>query len=191
MVRSEDLDSGVAEVNDSHTSIGQDGHTGWTIKLAWGGTSLSELCNHVSTRVHDHDAIVPGVCNNEVAHVIHSDALRAHKLSVPTSLASQDPCRCPVGMNHQDVMHVEVRDDDVALVVECDPAGGVKMAAEIALVAKLAQEDSIVTEDEESVVACVSDSDPPIKLIHSYIIGVYHLSVVASLGAKHEEESAV
>lgn len=141
--------------------------------------------------MHDDDAVVASVGDDEVAHVVHSDALWPHELPVATPLTPQDPGRSAVGVDHEDMVHVKVRDYDVSVVIKCDPTWRVKVSAEVSLVTKLPQEYSIVAEDEKSMVACVGDSYSPVKLIYGYIIRVYHLAVIATLRAKHEQESAV
>ena len=55
------------------------------------------------------------------------------------------------------------------------------MTAEVALVAKLSQQDAVVVENEESMVACIGYSNAAVHVIDSYVVGVDHLTIIPSL----------
>lgn len=141
--------------------------------------------------MHYDNSVVPGVGDDEVAHVIDGNPLGPHELSVAAALAAQNPSVGAIGMDHQDMMDVEVRDNDVAFVIEGNPTRRVKVPTKVALVAKLPQEDAIMAEDKESVIARVSDCNPPVQLVHSNVIRIDHLTVIATLRSKHEQEGPI
>lgn len=138
-INSKQLYSRVPKVHDSNSPVGKNSDARRAIKLPWILTLCSKLCNKVSTWVHDHDAIIARVGDDKVAHVIDGDALRAHELAVPIALAAKDACSGTIGMNHEYVVHVEVGNDDVPFVVERNSSWGIKVATQIAFVAKLSQ----------------------------------------------------
>lgn len=141
--------------------------------------------------MHDDNPVIPCVCNDEISHVIDGNSLGAHELAISASLAAKNPSCCSVRVDDKDMMHVEVGDNDVPVVIEGDPSGRVKVSTEVALVAKLAQENAIVTENQKPVVACVGDCNATVDLVHCNVVGVNHLSIISTFGAKHKEESAV
>ena len=145
----------------------------------------------MSTGVHDDDTIVSCVGHDKVAHVIHCDSLGAHELSVAISLAPQDASGRPVWVDHENMVHIEVRDNYVALVIESNASGRVEMATEVTFVPKLSKEDSVMAEDEETMVASVRNGNPPVQLVDSHVIWVDHLPIISTLGAEHEKECAV
>ena len=118
--------------------------------------------------------------------MINGNALRPHELTVSVALTTEDSSGRTVWMDHEDVMYVEIGNDDMAFVVEGDASRRVKVATEVPLVAKLAEQDTVVVEDQETMVSRVGDSDPPVELIDGDIIGVDHLSIVSALCTKHE-----
>ena len=109
--------------------------------------------------MHDYDAIIACVSDDKVAHVVDGDALRAHELAVPISLAAKDAGSGAIRMNHEYVVHVEVGNDDVSLIVERNSSRRIEVATQIAFVAKLSQQYPVVVEDQESVVAGVCHGD--------------------------------
>ena len=131
--------------------------------------------------MHNDDSIVSRVGDDEVAHVVHGNALGAHELPVAVSLASEDTSRGSVWVDHQDVVDVEVGDDDVSVVVERNASRRVEVATEVSLVAKLAEEDAVLTEDQQAMVSGVRNRNATVDLVHCDVIRVDHLPVVSTL----------
>lgn len=188
---SEYLNSGVPKVDHCNPAIGQDSNTRGSIKLPRGLAGYTKLGYKMATGVHDYNAIVPSVCDNVIAHVVNSNALGAHELTIATSLASKYPGSCTIWMDDKDVVHIEVGDNDMSIIIECYSTWRIKVTTKITFVPKLSQEYALVAEYQETMVSSVSHCYSTIELVDGYIVRVDHLTVVTALRAEHEEKRPI
>lgn len=131
--------------------------------------------------MHDDDAVVSRVCNNKVAHVVNSNALGTHKLSVPRTLATENTSGGTIGVYHEDMVNVEIRHNYVSIIVKGYSSWGIKVPTQVAFIAKLSQQNAVVIEDEETMVSCVCDSNAAVHVVHCDVIRVDHLSIITTL----------
>lgn len=89
--------------------------------------------------MHDDDAVVSCITDDEITHVVDGNALRSHELSVSGSLTPEDSSGGPVGVDDENVVNVEVGHDDVAIIIKGNPTWRIKVTTEIPLVAKLSK----------------------------------------------------
>lgn len=121
---------------------------------------------------------------------VNSHTLRAQELAVARAFRAQKSSRLEIGIDDQQAMIVEIRDDDMPLVIETNPARRVEVFPECSLEAVLVDERAVCCEELDAMVSSVRHQYLALR-IDGQIPRVIELAVLGPFLTKLEEERAV